>query len=363
MKKLYFLVLTMCCSAWALAQCTATLTFTVDGSMVSASVTGDGATSPSYVIDWGDGTQELSASGTHTYADGTYTMCGGMFDLNNPLGCSATDCYDIVIGQGGGGGDCMVNFSPLISGLNVAVNATGTGAATPVFSINWGDGSPIEATATGYHTYAQAGEYTICVLYTDSNKGGCMIENCQLVILSELQTDCTLTIEVTSDPMTGGTAVTATGVGAENPQYIIAWGDGSFPAIGSSATYTYSTNGSYNLCVTFLDVNNPLACNVTECAMVDVTIDVNELNNWQPTMRAYPIPTEGTLTVECAGAMAQQLTLEVLDLKGQLIQSQFVGSNGSAVRQWSIDVSHLAQGIYMLRANSEKGQHTIRFVK
>jgi hypothetical protein len=95
--------------------------------------------------------------------------------------------------------------------------------------------------------------------------------------------------------MTGGTAVTATGVGAENPQYIIAWGDGSFPAIGSSATYTYSTNGSYNLCVTFLDVNNPLACNVTECAMVDVTIDVNELNNWQPTMRKFPVVTFRTL--------------------------------------------------------------------
>ena len=184
-----------------------------------------------------------------------------------------------------------------------------------------------------------------------------------MVTLSELQTDCTLTIEVTADPMTGATSVTGTGVGAENPQYIIAWGDGGFPAIGSSGSYTYSTDGSYNLCVTYLDVNNPLACNVTECALVDVTIDVSELNNWQPSMRAYPIPTEETLTVECAGAMAQQLSLEVLDLKGQLIYIQFVGSNGNASRQWTIDVSHLAQGIYLLRANSEHGQQTIRFAK
>ena len=67
--------------------------------------------------------------------------------------------------------------------------------------------------------------------------------------------------------------------------------------------------------------------------------------------------------LSAAGAMAQQLSLEVLDLKGQLIYTQFVGSNGSASRQWTIDVSHLAQGIYLLRANSEHGQQTIRFTK
>lgn len=362
MKKIYFSLFSLFVSAMAMAQCTATLSFTVDGNMVVASVTAVGATNPTFAIEWGDGTQDLSDSGTHTYADGTYTICGGMFDMSNPLGCADQDCYTITIGQGGGS-DCMVNFSPLISGLNVGVNATGTGAINPVYTINWGDGSPEDLTATGYHTYAGPGDYTICVLYVDDVKGGCIVESCQTVTLAELATDCVVTLEVTANAETGETTVVAIGEGAENPQYVIAWGDGGFPAIGSSATYTYTTAGSYDLCVTYLDVNAPLACNVTECQTVDITIGVNELDSWNAQLLVYPVPAQDQINVALKGALSDDLRLEILDSKGQLVQSMYVGANGRESRSWVVDVDHLAQGIYTLRASSSTGSTVVRFVK
>lgn len=362
MKKLYFSFIAICFSALLQAQCVATLSFTVDGNVVVASVSGTGAANPTYAIEWGDGTQELSASGTHTYADGTYSICGGMFDMSNPLGCADQDCYTITIGQGGGS-DCMVNFTPLVSGLNVGVNATGTGAANPVYTITWGDGSPEELTATGYHTYSGPGDYTICVLYVDDTKGGCVVENCQTVTLTELVTDCVVTLEVTANTATGETSVVAIGEGAENPQYVIAWGDGGFPAIGSSATYAYTASGSYELCVTYLDVNAPLACNVTECQTVDITIGIDEVKQWNAQLNAYPVPAQDILTVELKGAMANDLRFEILDSKGQLVSSTYVGANGWENRKWDVQVAHLAQGVYTLRAVSTTGSIAVRFVK
>ncbi|MEN9640447.1 MAG: hypothetical protein RLZZ262_2316 [Bacteroidota bacterium] len=362
MKKFYFSICSLFVSVLAIAQCTATLTYTIDGNIVIATVTGTGANSPSFAIEWGDGTQELSASGTHTYADGTYTICGGMFDMSNPLGCADQDCHTITIGQGGGT-DCMVNFTPVISGLTVAINATGTGASNPLYTITWGDGSPEEAGPASYHTYAAPGDYTICVLYIDDVKGGCIVENCQTVTLTELVTDCVVSLEVTVNSETGYTSVVATGEGAENPQYIIAWGDNSFPAIGSSATYTYSAAGSYELCVTYLDVNAPLACNVTECETVDITLGVDEIGNWNAELSVYPVPAQDLLNIELKGALANDLRFDLFDSKGQLVSTKYVGSTGWENRKWEIAVGHLAQGMYTLRAQSSEGVTAVRFVK
>jgi Secretion system C-terminal sorting domain len=362
MRKFYFLATALFASIGAMAQCTVTLSYTINGNTVTAGVVGNGAVNPAYAIEWGDGTQDLTQSGTHTYADGIYSICGAMYDSTNPLGCAVLDCYDITIGQGGGS-DCTVSFTPIISGLNVAVNATGNGATEPVYSITWGDGTPEEMTATSYHTYAMEGEYTICVLYADNTKGGCIVENCQTITVSELQTDCTVVIDVTSDPETGVTSVIATGTGAENPQYVIAWGDGSLPAVGSTGTYTYANSGTYDLCITYVDINSPLACNVTGCSTVDIALAIDESANWNPSLIVYPNPANEVLNVQWAGASTKALHLQLLDMSGRIIDHQYIGNVGLEMRQWSIDLSNVAAGSYVVKMNSEKGERSVRFIK
>jgi hypothetical protein len=362
MRKFYSFALVLLLTNLGLAQCTVSLIFTIDGNVVTANVTGSGAASPSYAIEWGDGTQELSMSGTHTYAEGTYNICGGMFDMNNPLGCAVNDCYSITIGQGGGT-DCNVNFTPIISGLNVAVNASGTGADTPIYSISWGDNSPIQSSAIGYHTYAAEGDYTICVTYSDNVKGGCSVENCQSVTLTELQTECTVELMVTADPSSTVVTVNATGTGAENPQYVIAWGNGGIPTIGATGTYTYTIPGSYDICVTYVDVNSPLACNVSACETIDVTIGVEEWGNHSQALEVFPSPAIEQLTVQLNGAPAEKMYLEILDIKGRLVQSHFIGHNNGELRQLHINVAELNQGVYIVRVHSEYGSLIGRFTK
>jgi Secretion system C-terminal sorting domain len=362
MQKFYIFILALTCSMVATAQCEVQLTFTIDGNTVTASVTGSGATTPSYAIEWGDGSQDLSSSATHTYVDGNYNICGAMFDSNNPLGCAVLDCYDIVIGQGGGGG-CNVNFAPIVTGLNVGINATGSGAEAPVFTITWGDGTPEEVSAFGYHTYAEPGEYVICVIYADDIKGGCVIENCQSVTVTDLKTSCVVDIEVTSDPATGVASVVATGSGAENPQYIIAWGDGGLPAFGSTGTHTYAESGSYNLCVTYADANSPLACNVTECSTVDVTIGVEEQLSFDVAISVYPNPAQDYIIVEWKGAAAQDLSLQIIDMNGKIISSQYIGQIGAQKRLIPIQTIDLAKGVYVLRAVSSRGEQSVRLLK
>jgi hypothetical protein len=362
MRKFYSLVLAILMTNLGFAQCTVSLVFSIDGNVVTANVTGTGAASPSYAIEWGDGTQDLAMSGTHTYADGTYNICGGMFDMNNPLGCAVTDCYSITIGQGGGT-DCTLNFTPIISGLNVAINASGTGADTPIYSISWGDNSPIESSATGYHTYAAEGDYTICVTYADNVKGGCTVENCQTVTIAELQTDCTVELTVTADASSTVVTVNAVGIGAENPQYVIAWGNGGIPTIGATGTFTYTVPGSYDICVTYVDVNNIAACNVTACETVDVTIGVEEWANQSSELEVFPSPATEQLTVQLKGAPAEQLQLEILDMKGRLVQNHFIGHNNGDLRQINVNIAELGAGIYVVRVRSEYGTLIERFTK
>ncbi|MBQ4433551.1 MAG: T9SS type A sorting domain-containing protein, partial [Bacteroidales bacterium] len=70
----------------------------------------------------------------------------------------------------------------------------------------------------------------------------------------------------------------------------------------------------------------------------------------------YPNPTGGTLTVESASPIRQ---ITVYDLSGRVMMT--VGGNGTA--PCSINVTSLHSGIYILKALTDSGVPTARFVK
>ena len=77
------------------------------------------------------------------------------------------------------------------------------------------------------------------------------------------------------------------------------------------------------------------------------------------TLRLHPNPTGGTLTVETTSPIR---TLTVYDLAGRVMMTAEGGANNHSPLR-IMDVSSLPNGIYLLRAVTDSGVETGRFVK
>jgi hypothetical protein len=82
--------------------CNVMMDYVLNGSTISVTGSGSGTNTPSYVINWGDGSNVLLASsGIHTYAaSGNYTVCVFYADPTNLANCSAQDCAVIGVTVG-----------------------------------------------------------------------------------------------------------------------------------------------------------------------------------------------------------------------------------------------------------------------
>ena len=78
------------------------MSITQDGSTVSVMAEGTGAQEPTYSINWGDGSDEISeSSAQHAYqSSGVYQLCILYEDASDPA-CSSTLCEDIVVSSVG----------------------------------------------------------------------------------------------------------------------------------------------------------------------------------------------------------------------------------------------------------------------
>jgi uncharacterized repeat protein (TIGR01451 family) len=151
----------------------------------------------SATIDWGDGTPldasatiggsggSFTVSGVHTYAEeGTYTVTVTITDVDMTTNTATATSTAMV-------SDAALHATPacpatsMIKSFN-GTTATFTDAAFPsgtlsdfTATINWGDGSPLDTSATisgpiggvytvtGIHTYATTGNFTITTTITD----------------------------------------------------------------------------------------------------------------------------------------------------------------------------------------------------
>jgi hypothetical protein len=102
---------------------------------------------------WSTGAQTASITVTPSVTT-TYYVTG--FDVN---GCSASDVVMVSIVPGS-----SAQFTANVSGATVNVTNTSTNAVT--YTWDFGDGSPINTTASPSHTYSANGTYTIILTVT-----------------------------------------------------------------------------------------------------------------------------------------------------------------------------------------------------
>lgn len=144
------------------------ITGNLNGNTFSYQITSPGNTAMTYSINFGDGSVGVALSGNHIYtAPGTYTM----IVTSSGNGCVYANTYTIFIPTALGCSGNNASFTSTNVGSFGAsftnTSTTGTGSlSSAVYS--YGDGS---SDATGMHTYAAAGNYTVVLTDTWVDSG------------------------------------------------------------------------------------------------------------------------------------------------------------------------------------------------
>ena len=242
--------------------------------------------SPTDSITWifGDNTQSHDVNPTHTYANyGTYNVC---LIVKKNVSATASPCIKYICKTITSVAPCnlVVDFNWTVSAANpytYEFHNLSTPLA-PADSTIWsfGDGSS-SLLANPVHTYANAGSYTVCLtvkkMSTVAGAPPCVRYICKTFTVTP---PCTLVVDFSWT----STATNPLVVAFQNlstplaPTDSITWtfGDGT-SSHDVSPTHTYTTGGSYNVCLT-VKKNNPgttAPCIRYICKTVGVTTPCN----------------------------------------------------------------------------------------
>ncbi|MBW8050554.1 MAG: PKD domain-containing protein [Cytophagales bacterium] len=134
----------------------------------------------------------------------------------------------------------IANFIFITSNLTADFTDSSAGA-----DLNWawdfGDGSPVNNTQNPTHTYTADSAYTVCLIVTDSCGADTICQN------------VTVSCPVPTAGFSFTTSnLTASFIDASSGAVSWAWdfGDGTGTSTAQDTTYTYSTDSTYNVCLT-----------------------------------------------------------------------------------------------------------------
>jgi len=222
--------------------------FGKDATFFASTATEDG----SYEWNFGDGNVGTGKVVDHIYSTpGQYGVCVKFTSPNFDTGdsCEAFYCDTITISE-----PChaQVSFTDSISGPDVAFIAN-TFGDNGMLQWDFGDGS-IGAGSFVVHTYANPGQYNVCVKYitpSTNSLDSCFAFFCDTITIGDV---CKAQIAF-NDSITGHDAVFFANTFGNSGSIEWNFGDGTF-ATGDFTTHTYSAPGQYSVCVKFTSPSN-----------------------------------------------------------------------------------------------------------
>lgn len=247
-------------------DCSADFTVSIDGPTATfdGTATGD---MPYYSWSFGDGSTSTEEDPVHTYMyDGVYTACFYVLAADS---CVATYCNSVEI-SGAGGIDstsCAAYFYYSVdAGMVSFTNASELGGAGTAFYF-WDLGDGTTSTVEDPTHYYAPGWYTVCldIITADS----CTSSYCMDIYTGGIidSMDCTASFYYYVDGMTADfTNASDPGVGMITA-YSWNFGDGG-TAYAEDPTHTYTSTGTYNVCLTIFTSDS---CTSTYCTSVFIT--------------------------------------------------------------------------------------------
>ncbi|MFM7234223.1 MAG: PKD domain-containing protein [Flavobacteriales bacterium] len=328
---------------------------TVNDFLATLTIAGTGSADADYFIDWGDGNYSDSPDLTHTYANpGTYQVCL-YYGIDDDPNCQSSSCITILVDPLA---NCYFDFIATANGLNVELQVLAAGAENPSFYFDWGDGTFGDAELPPTHTYDGPGSYQICGLYSDANNpAGCQLNTCINVTLSDNSGGCN--VELTVTQLGDVVTVTSSGTGAANPVYSIDWGDNSAQTFSSTGSHTYASEGAFQVCVSYSDLNNP-SCSATSCETV-VIANIQEVALQEP--RIWPNPMVDLVQIELPFYSAAKGEINLRDATGRMVLSKSISQITPTNRVFTWDVQHLTHGMYTIEIITEYGVASRRVMK
>lgn len=146
--------------------------------------------------------------------------------------------------------------------------------------------------------------------------------------------------------------VSFTNLSADADTYVWDFGDGTALSSLTNPTHTYTTVGTYNVCLTAKNDGTP-ATDDTFCDDVEVTNIVNGIGDpaLDAALELFPNPSNGVVNITAEGY--SNLTVEVFNLLGETMTPATV-FNGTM----QLDLSNMSNGTYLVKVTSEAGVST-----
>ncbi len=255
--------------------------------------------------DYGDGTTDNGNIVNHTYGtQGTYYACVDLY-VQDSMGTisNCTYCANVTV-MGGFNCTTTANFVPGISGQTASFNNTSTCAGTATYSWNFGDGSPTSNASNPIHIYSTNGTYNVCLTTTCFVQGTtCSDSICIPVTITGSTTNCITNANFNSTVSGLGVNFFNTSNCNGSASYMWDFGDGSSTSSQINPFHTYTTAGTYTVCLTVICVDSltNTTCIDSTCKVVPVTGGFNCTTTANFTSTSAGFNATFSNTSSCAG--------------------------------------------------------------
>ena len=200
--------------------------------------------------DFGDNTTGTGTSINHTYsAAGTYQVCMTEVNFLGVIVCQT--CQAVTVSGGGSSGCLFTSVSSPANPYLVTFTAQNYPGATYLW--NFGNGLSSTAGSNVSTTYNAPGIYTVCLLI--NNNG--VIDTCCSTITVAANNNCYFTY--IPDSMNASTVHFFGFPSTAGNTLMWHFGD-STTSVGSFISHTYSSPGTYYVCMTELDSSGNVVC-------------------------------------------------------------------------------------------------------
>jgi PKD repeat protein len=331
-----------------------------------------------FEFNFGDSvTQTTTSLISHTYTSpGFYNVCMNEIDSNGVVLCNY--CQPVVVQSPAT--NCQANFTFTHVGLDayfINQSVANPSLGAPVsYTWNFGDGNT-SSDAFPHHVYSSYGVYNVCLIVGSPN---CTITYCDSVLIDSTNNPsglpCSAQFVFTQ---TSPYQISAVVLYPSNG-YSYSWdfGDGS-PLVNQLYTsHSYTNPGTYPVCLTmtsaFLGCTNIYCDSLTVDSLGNIiykgintgfTLQTTtptiltgiENNSTVSTIQLQPNPAQNTITISAGAIELKNYVL--ISATGQQVESGNFASN-----VYTIDVSKLSKGVYLLKTiDNEGNNYNQRFLK